>query len=290
MIGSYFKLVKHCEGMGTKKLCFVHRSIYEYFVAEYIFISMQKPLSDEELAGILGILLKGNVLSKDKEIIVFFKYFIRNCNFQYLFEHVKKTFHLMLGNGMIYYTNRGFKCVTRCESVIFANMMEIMHLWDIKQIKFDNSICDFLKSNTGIALNLREVNLEGKDLEYASLGGANLAGANFNKADLRGADLRGADLRGAKLYAANLSASDLYKAKINMTKLTGANLSRADLGNANLIRLKLDGVKLTGANISGILLEGMDREALYSSNQLLLTDEDNEHEKMGESQRVPLYT
>lgn len=328
LIGSYFKLVKHCEGIETEHLCFVHRSIYEYFVAEYIFTSMQKSISNKELAGILGILLKGNVLSKDKEIIAFLMYFIKNCKFKNLFEHVKNTFHLMLSDGMTYYTNRSFKCVTRCEAIIFANMMEIMHLWDIKQIEFDNSICYYLKSNTGITLNLREVNLERKDLKYANLGGANLAGANLNKADLSGANLNGAfmrwtklnvanleganlanselvgaelvnanlarvnlsgaDLSGAKLYVANLSASDLNKTKINMTKLAGANLSRADLRHANLMRLKLEGVKLTGANISGILLEGINREELYSSNKLLLTDEDNEYDKMGESQKIKL--
>ena len=31
---NFFKLVKHCEGVETEELYFVHRSIYEYFVAE----------------------------------------------------------------------------------------------------------------------------------------------------------------------------------------------------------------------------------------------------------------
>lgn len=326
LIGSYFKLVKHCEGMETEKICFVHRSIYEYFVAEYIFTSMQKPISNEELAGILGLLLKGNVLSKDKEIIVFLMHFVKKCSFQYLFEHIKKTFDLMLSEGMTYYTNRSFICVTRCESIVFANMMEIMHLWDVKKIEFNNSICDYIKSNTGIILNLREINLEGKDLEYANLSGANLSGANLNSvnlrsanlkganlrlaklnssnlkgvnlvraelmgakfigADLERANLKGADLSGAKLLSANLSGADLRNAQLKMTKLAGANLSRADLRKAYLSRLKLDDVKLTGANISGILWEGINKEALYSTTRLLLEDEDNEYEKMGLRQNI----
>lgn len=319
LIGSYFKLVKHCEGMGTERLCFVHRSIYEYFVAEYIFTSMQKPLAREDLAGILGVLLKGNVLSKDKEIIVFLMYFIKNCNYQYLFEHVKKTFYLMLSNGMTYYTNRSFKCVTRCESVIFANMMEIMHLWDIKQIEFDNSICYYLKSNTGITLNLREINLEGKDLEYANLGGANLAGANLNSVNLRSANLKGANLRlaklngsnlkgvnlvraelmgaklvgadlaranlkganlsGANLLSANLSGADLRKTQLKMTKLAGANLSRADLRKAYLSRVKVERVKLAGANVTKIDLEGLNLDYLLAGCEMIIKNEDNEYKE-----------
>lgn len=37
LIGNYFKLTKHCEGIETEELQFVHRSIYEYFVTVYFF-------------------------------------------------------------------------------------------------------------------------------------------------------------------------------------------------------------------------------------------------------------
>lgn len=317
LIGSYFKLVKHCEGIGTEQLCFVHRSIYEYFVAEYIFTTMQNPLSNEELAGILGILLKGNVLSKDKEIVAFLMYFIKKSNFKYLFNHIKNTFNLMLSDGMTYYTNRSFKCVTRCESIIFANMMEIMHLWDIKQIEFDNSICDYLKSNTGITLNLREVNLEGKNLFCANLANANLSGANLNNANLRyaylkgaslkftklnaanlsgadlkntkmlgaklvkanlsRADLKGADLSGANLMSANLSGADLRNAELKMSKLAGANLSRADLRKAYLSRVELEETKLTGANVTDIILDVQKLQNMIDAEEILITNDSNEY-------------
>lgn len=63
-IGSYFKLVKHCEGMETEELYFVHRSIYEYFVAEYIYGSIENAMkkqtdkSQEELAKNIVLYLK----------------------------------------------------------------------------------------------------------------------------------------------------------------------------------------------------------------------------------------
>ena len=62
---NFFKLVKHCEGVETEELYFVHRSIYEYFVAETIFVSVCNMInvSKEELAGVLAKLLKKNRLS-----------------------------------------------------------------------------------------------------------------------------------------------------------------------------------------------------------------------------------
>ena len=41
MIGNYFKITKHYRGIGTDELCFIHRSIYEYFVVVYFFESLK---------------------------------------------------------------------------------------------------------------------------------------------------------------------------------------------------------------------------------------------------------
>ncbi len=57
LIGSYFEPIRHCEGIGTDELQFVHRSIYEYFVSIYFFESMRNLKSKEELAGKLGLFL-----------------------------------------------------------------------------------------------------------------------------------------------------------------------------------------------------------------------------------------
>lgn len=43
-IGNFFKSVKHCEGTETEELYFVHRSIYEYFVVETIYSSIENAM------------------------------------------------------------------------------------------------------------------------------------------------------------------------------------------------------------------------------------------------------
>lgn len=50
-------LERHCEGVETEELYFVHRTIYEYFVVETIYSSIENAMeelsdkSQEELAG-----------------------------------------------------------------------------------------------------------------------------------------------------------------------------------------------------------------------------------------------
>lgn len=64
LIGNFFKMVKHCEGVETEELYFVHRSIYEYFVVETICSSIEKAVlklsqeSQDELAGNIAFYLK----------------------------------------------------------------------------------------------------------------------------------------------------------------------------------------------------------------------------------------
>ncbi|MDE7334561.1 MAG: NACHT domain-containing protein [Lachnospiraceae bacterium] len=78
LIGNFFKL-KHCEGKGTDELQFVHRTIYEYFVAVYFYESMCRVNAKDKVAGKLGELLKGRRLSN--QILEFIK-----CKFDSLKE------------------------------------------------------------------------------------------------------------------------------------------------------------------------------------------------------------
>ena len=71
LIGNFFQL-RHCEGKGTDELQFVHRSIYEYFVAIYFYESIYKLKSKEKIAGKLGELLKYGELSE--QMLEFIKY------------------------------------------------------------------------------------------------------------------------------------------------------------------------------------------------------------------------
>ena len=212
---------------------FIHKSIYEYFVAEYIFTSIYNNINidKEGLAYILGCLFKKGQLTK--EILEFLKYRVRNES-NNIFCIVYEVFQLMVQDGMTYYITKSCKNVIDCEMKIFTNMFEILHLWDDLCLKFDDSIRIYLKCKGDFPLKLNlqkvdlsgaklgKVNLEGVNLRNAKLGGTYLAGAN-----LKGADLRGADLKNAYLAQANLKGAYLVYADLKGVNLDGAEVQGA---------------------------------------------------------------
>lgn len=241
LIGSYFK-IKYCEGIGTDELQFVHRSIYEYFVATYFFESINGATSKEEVAGKLGELLKDGHLTL--QMLEFLK-----CKFCcmkkiYLSDLTREIFRMMLQDGMSYHMKGKYKNIIVREMSIFSNMLEIVHLWNHKIEEVDNKIAYYLNYNHLYKLNLKGMILRGADLRRANLSGADLRGA-----DLIGADLIGADLRTANLGGAQLSGVDLVGADLSGANLNGANLSGAYLIEANLVGTDIYGVYFKGVNI-----------------------------------------
>ena len=178
---------------------FVHKSIYEYFVSEYIIKQIKEVIVldnfKEKLAGVLGSILKGNKLSI--EIIEFLKYKIKNNALKMDYEKMYQTFKLMIKNGMTYYTEKQYKNIIKCVSNVFKNMLDILHLWENVFIVFDDSIHDYFRLDIE-ELNLSKANLSGLNLKKMDFGEANLTGANLTGADLTGADLTGADLTDIK--------------------------------------------------------------------------------------------
>ena len=134
LISNYFEAIKHCEGVGTEELHFVHRSIYEYFVAVYFFESIHKLTSKEEVAGKLGGLLKDGYLTKQMLEFIRFK-FISMGRYS-LSDIAKEVFNIMLQNGMTYYFVKEQKepllDILDREMNVFYNMLEFVHLWNSK--------------------------------------------------------------------------------------------------------------------------------------------------------------
>ncbi len=263
LIGNYFRLVKHCEGVETEKLYFVHRSIYEYFVAEYIFASICKAIciSKENLASIFGSMLKGNILSA--KILEFLKFKIRNSKLNKEFDAINKAFQLMLQDGMTYYTNKCYKNVIKCEIYVFTNMLEILHLWENSCLKFENCVRNYLIYNnykidgSFLRINLQKADLRGLWLKNVNLNYAYLENAYLENAELENAQLNSAELNSAKLNGAKLNHADLNNAKLHGAELNHADLRFAELNNADLKFAKLNHADLEGAELNAAELVGV---------------------------------
>ena len=246
--------IKHLFERADVNIEFIHKSISEYFVADYVAASMRKgvKLSAENFAGMFGDLLKHNRLSS--EILEFLKYKVEMEELNSKSSAIKDTFELMLRDGMTYYTGKIYKNVINCEMIVFANMLDILHLWEWTSLKFNSEITTYLSYNYYLNLNF---NLKNADLREVSLVNTNLSGANLSEADLSRTDLSRADLSRANLTMANLHRADLIKANLSGVDLIGANLSRAnlsgtDLSGADLTMANLHGADLTEANLSGV--------------------------------------
>ena len=271
LIGNFFKL-KHCEGKETDELQFVHRSIYEYFVATYFFESIHNLISKEEVAGKLGELLKDGHLTM--QMLEFIKCKFDSMKGYDLADITKKIFNEMLRHGMTYYTKaeEPYHNVIERERNIFSNMLEVVRLWNSSLGELDKRIIVYLQCNreewlnlSGIQLCFKNVDME-EDMEEVDLSGAYLVGADLRKADLVGiylnradlseADLSEANLNGAYLIGAELSEADLCEAYLREAYLVGAYLNGAELNGADLVGANLNGADLRGACLVGAYLNG----------------------------------
>lgn len=251
LIGSYFK-IKYCEGVGTDELQFVHRSIYEYFVATFFFESINKLTSKEEVAGKLGELLKDGHLTI--QMCEFIKYKFSCMKEYYISDMIKKIFRMMLKDGMSYYMKGKYKDIVVREMNIFSNMLEIVHLWNHRLEDVDSKIAYYLNYNHLYMLNLKGTILRGAHLRRVNLAGADLSGADLIGADLIGADLREANLRGAILSGVDLVGADLVGADLSGADLSGAYLIGANLIGTDVYGVYFRGVKIERANLNGIHL------------------------------------
>lgn len=285
LIGNYFKLVRHCEGVGTEKICFVHRSIYEYFVAETIFNSIENALLDlsnesqREFAGNIAKYLKMGDLSPT--ISEYLEYKIRKLynsletrkqkNFYYWWE---TAIDKMMDVGMFYYSEPIQHCSNSIymEVKCFINLVKILRLvLKIEQKKYimynvkRECLEHYIKyCATVYPIWRKKFKSERLDLRKMYLKGLDLRGINLEEADLSDAYLVEANLSDAKLVKTNLQRAHLKgvplcKADLREANLESANLREADLRGA-IIELindqytNLEEPKLKSANLKGAYL------------------------------------
>ena len=232
LIGNYFKTRPWYDGVDTEELIFVHRSIYEYFVAETICSEIKELIAEmseeaqEKLAGVLGYRLKkgridytiGQYLqAKVSALIATYNEKRKNHFFIWLEGTGKK----MLEAGMLYYTGKNikeYKNVIEKEMQCFLNFLDILRLFvgfsDREYILKDvdqEQMVFYVRCLTGFANSKAEFRI---DLRKTYLSGADLSGADLSRADLSGAKLSRADLSGAKLFRADLSGAELENTKL----------------------------------------------------------------------------
>lgn len=241
---------------------FVHKSIYEYFVAEYIYQELKQAyLTLDEIGLIkkLSDILKNSILSDEIKDCLQYK-FLNNDVFVNESSYYINAFEYMLSNGMIYATGACLKNGMECEQKVFFNMLELLHFWTYEKkirIKNMNNFCFYLKHFANNGINLSEFDLSEGNLEFANLPNAKLIRANLTGAKLAGANLEGANLEGAILenasfFMANLTRSNLNTSFIKNTSFCMASLINAVINNAHFGSAILNGTIFSKRNVKNI--------------------------------------
>ena len=284
LIGNYFSRIQHCEGMETEKLYFVHRSIYEYFVAETIYKAIENAMktlsedSQKELACNISIYLKQGRITPVIGEYLQYKILKLYSSFNRL---KKEKFYIwwenaiceMMDVGMFYYTGvnvQNYKNIISKENICFVNLLNILRTLQsinvnkyIMQGRDNRNLKRYIKYylieceiNNQVS-DLRNLNLEKIKLREVILIKANLRGANLSKADLKGANLLGAYLDKVDLRGANLT-----QAFVNGASINGSIWYREDV---NHIKDSLECTKFTY-----IIIEERGEQKRVYRNELLI--------------------
>lgn len=246
-IGNYFKLVKHCEGVETEELYFVHRSIYEYFVVETIYSSIENAMikltqeSQLDLAGKIAFYLKEGEISPaigeylQHKIIKLYNGLIIEKK-QFFFKWWESTVEKMMEVGMFYYTKENIQIYTNIiakEVRCFINLVEVLRLLiDISEKKYiftsiNNKVIE--KYIRYCSMEFESLNLSRVSLTNVNLARINLCRVNLNNSYLYKVNFNGAYLYKAELNGAYLEEIDLSEADLSGSRLEGAHLKEVDL-------------------------------------------------------------
>ena len=240
-------------------IVFIHKSIYEYFVSEYFFVLFNKKIDESKktFAEVLGKTFKENRLSS--EIVDFLKYkFMQSGKLSKQYDYVYEVFHMMLENGMLFYTNKNYKNKIDSEMCVFANMLDILHLWDNVHLELNEMMCKYIRYNRYDRLNLKHLSINESKKENIYLNNVYLVDADLSDSHLEEVDLSGSDLCGVNFTYANLNDADLTRANLLETDFRNALLRGAKLEKADLKRAKLNKLNLRGINLRKVDMQEAD--------------------------------
>lgn len=242
--------VKHLFEKTELNIEFIHKSIYEYFVAEYIFKVLKKNINEskEDFADTLGRTFKRNRLSK--EIIEYLQYkFQTNSDLKEKYRKIYETFQLMLQKGMTFHVKEKYENSMDCEINIFANMLDVLHLWDNINLELSNCLCKYIKYNKRDRLNLKYISVEGKNEVEIDLNGVYLVDADLCYSCLQGVDFCGSNLRRAKFVNAKLSRVNLSRTDLTGVKFKDVIMSEVEFGYTSLKETEFENVDFRGVDI-----------------------------------------
>ena len=246
---------------GKERVGFLHRSFYQYFLANEVFSWYEKYSADLDITKFkdnLSYLARRKIDQTTLLFIAHLYYRESENNKKRIKISFDKTYELLKETDGFFSLPENKADAELIETVIQIKRANNI-FWNIISI---GSLCGFEINKGNINLEalrlydlrgcvLLRVDIENKDLSGIQSNVETLYRLNLTIEQLQGPDLHGANLEGAFLIEAKLCAVNLIRADLSFTTLHGATLVGANLTNANL-----NSSDLTGANLYEAILDG----------------------------------
>lgn len=253
-IGNYFKRIRHTDGADTQEICFIHRSIYEYFVVEAIYSEIKASMlelteeNQKKVMGKLTYLLKREKLTL--VMIEYLKFKIKKYILQYhnndvdmFYNWWEIAFKKLLDNGMFYYTDKKIECFKNIiyeEITCFYNMIVFLRIiyeiarGDSKEYKYilegtdKKSLIMYIKYYSALS-DTEKLWDKGLDLSYFDLKEVELVNVKANWWDFNHANLSNARFRYIGLMTTNFEEANLDNAFVTNSYISNMDRKEAKM-------------------------------------------------------------
>ena len=236
---------------STYALSFCHKSIYEYFLAEYIYNTISKYNEKEIIAKKLAYLLKRNILTE--EILHFLIYKIeKNCqDNENVYLLIESVVNLMIQNGMTYFLEEKTVDILKTESIIFLNIFLVLETYyagtkynQKKNIKISSQFLSQLNNRFDNTVNLKNILLQDlklnkkKFLTNLDLSNSILVHINFEDSDLSFSIFKNVEFKNISFNQAVMNG-----AIFNNSKLLDTNMKYVHLQECKFISCTVEDFK-----------------------------------------------
>lgn len=245
-------------------LRFVHKSIYEYFVSEYMYNLIKSSYDNvNELSSNLALLCPYHIFSA--EILTFFNHKVQKCNImssQKFYQKFMQCMEQMLENGMTYYLPKRNLKVLEAERLIFCNVMQ---LWDVffnasygkkdyKNLPKVESFMEQLINRNNMSVNLSNISF--KNIKWEKnyfLENLNFSYTFWSNVHIDDCIINHADFSNASFITTTIKRAKLKKCKFIKSKLQNVDLGDTDCSDATFSGINYNEGVAHGTNFSNAL-------------------------------------
>ncbi len=274
---------------STYSLQFCHKTIYEYFLAEYIYNKMGEGRKENTLENVLAYLLKKNLLPKDMLKFLIYKIKKNYKDDIKLCENITAVVHNMISFGMTYFLDEKIKNVLEVEKNIFVNILSLLDVIykgtgvkEYKDIDITSEFRNQLNIRPSTMLNLEKIRIGNEKIgnknyvDWLNLNESYMDNLEIQNFYTRHSSFISVTIKNSKLNESYFSDCkfeqciweniDVVNTEFIEMEFTEAILQDVDFKDSKLSKSKFTKAKLKNVSFRGCDLRNADFKGIISKN------------------------